>query len=70
MTPDAFAKALVENNQLPLAIQDIRRAKALSAVLAKATVTDVSGRPVDLMAIEAQAMGMPGGFTEALDADE
>ena len=70
MTPDAFAKALVENNQLPLAIQDIRRAKALNAVLMKATVTDASGRSVDLGALEAQALGMPGGFTEALDTDE
>jgi trigger factor len=54
MAPDAFAKALVEAGQVPMAIQDIRRAKALSVVLEKALVVDPDGNVVDLAALDAE----------------
>lgn len=53
MSPDAFAQALVQAGQLPMAIQDIRRNKALAVVTQKASVFDASGRPVDLEALDA-----------------
>lgn len=53
MAPDAFAKALVDAGQVPMAIQDIRRAKALSVVLEKALVVDPDGNVVDLAALDA-----------------
>jgi trigger factor len=53
MAPDAFAKALVDAGQVPMAIQDIRRAKALSVVLEKALVVDPDGNVVDLSALDA-----------------
>jgi trigger factor len=53
MTPDAFAKALVDAGQVQMAIQDIRRAKALAAVLETCTVVDSAGNPVDLSALDA-----------------
>ena len=51
MSPDDFAKALVEAGQVPMAIAEIRRAKALAAVMEVVTVQDASGRPVDLNAL-------------------
>ncbi len=53
MGPDAFAKALVEAGQVPMAMQDIRRAKALALVLESAKVVDADGNEVDLKALDA-----------------
>lgn len=75
MSPDAFAKALVDAGQVPMAIQDIRRAKALAVVLENATVVDEDGNTVDLKALDAElnaamaaqaGMGMP----EMVEVDE
>ncbi|HAN70899.1 MAG TPA: trigger factor [Actinobacteria bacterium] len=52
MSPDAFAKALVEAGQVPMAMQDIRRAKALALVLEGAKVVDADGNEVDLKALD------------------
>ena len=54
MSPDALLSALIQGNQLPMAIADIRRGKAVALVATKATVTDASGRTVDLEALDAQ----------------
>ena len=54
MSPDAFAKALVDAGQVPMAIQDIRRAKALATVLEQAEVVDTAGNIVDLSALDAE----------------
>ncbi|MEK9736160.1 MAG: trigger factor [Candidatus Nanopelagicales bacterium] len=61
MSPDAFAQALVQADQLPMAISDIRRGKALAIVTSKARVVDASGRPVDHEAIDelARAIEIP-----------
>ena len=60
MTPDAFAKALVDAGQVPSALQEIRRVKALAAVLADATVVDASGAQVDMAALD-ELMASPVG---------
>ncbi len=52
MTPDQFVQALLQADQLNAAIGDVRRAKALSVVLEAAEITDASGRPVDLKALD------------------
>jgi trigger factor len=52
MSPDAFAKALVEAGQVPMAIQDIRRGKALAVVMESASVVDADGNVVDLKALD------------------
>jgi len=57
MSPDQFAQALVEAGQVPMAIQDIRRAKALAVVLESATVVDADGKAVDLKALDAELSG-------------
>lgn len=71
MSPDQFAQALVEAGQVPMAIQDIRRAKALATVLESATVVDADGNTVDLKALDAEmnaAMGM--GMPQMVEVDE
>jgi trigger factor len=45
--PQQLLQFLQENNQLPAMFADIRRGKALAAVVQKATVTDTNGTPVD-----------------------
>ena len=54
MSPDDFAKALVDAGQVPMAIADIRRAKALATVLESATVVDSNGETVDLSSLDAE----------------
>lgn len=69
MSPDAFAKALVEAGQVPMAIQDIRRAKALAVVLESAKVVDADGNEVDLSALDAE-MNRMQGMPEVVEIDE
>lgn len=57
MSPDQFAQALVEAGQVPMAMQDIRRAKALAVVLETATVVDADGNAVDLLSLDAELTG-------------
>lgn len=61
MSPDAFAQALVQAGQLPMAIGDIRRAKALAVVTSRARVVDASGRPVDLETVDAELRAAEAG---------
>ena len=61
MSPDAFAQALVQAGQLPMAIGDIRRGKALAVVTTKARVVDASGRPVDLETVDAELRAAEAG---------
>ena len=73
MSPDAFAKALVEAGQVPMAIQDIRRAKALALVLENATVVDADGTTVDLKALDAEmnaVMAAQAGMPQMVEVDE
>ena len=65
MSPDAFAQALVQAGQVPMALQDIRRAKALALVLEGAQVVDADGNVVDLKALDEdmnRAMAAAQGF--------
>jgi trigger factor len=55
MSPDQFASELVQSNQVPLLMGEVLRGKALAVVLEAATVTDTSGRPVDLEALREDA---------------
>ncbi len=51
MTPDQFAQELVGSGQVTAAVAEVRRGKALSTVLEKATVVDSNGAAVDLSAV-------------------
>jgi trigger factor len=60
MAPQEFANQVMQSGNLPMLIADIRRNKALSEVLAAATVTDASGNPVDLNALSDDALDDAG----------
>ena len=55
MSPQDFAQQLTQGGNLPALVADVRRSKALATVLERATVTDASGRPVDLSALRRPA---------------
>ena len=65
--PDEFAQALVENGQVPMAIADIRRSKALALVLEQATVVDGDGNVVDLKALDAELRPMADALVDGVD---
>jgi trigger factor len=48
MEPNQFAQMLDSSGQVPMIVSEVRRRKALAAVLAQAKVTDTKGAPVDL----------------------
>ena len=52
MSPDQFAQELVNAGQVPAAVAEVRRAKALAHVLEHATVVDSEGNAVDLGALD------------------
>ena len=52
-----------------MAIQDIRRAKALAVVLESAKVVDADGNEVDLKALDAE-MNRMQGMPEMVEIDE
>ena len=68
MSPDQFAQELVTAGQVPMAIGEVRRAKALALALEKATIVDPAGNEVDLEAINSDlaaamaAGGLGGGL--------
>ena len=48
MSPDQFAKAVVEGGQVPLLVGEVTRGKALAAVVESVTVKDTNGEVVRL----------------------
>ncbi|MCZ2403955.1 trigger factor [Paenarthrobacter sp. Z7-10] len=48
MDPNQFAQMLDSSGQVPMIVSEVRRRKALAAVLALATVTDTNGQEIDL----------------------
>jgi trigger factor len=48
MTPDQFAQAVVEGNQVQMLVGEVARGKALAVVVESVKVTDTNGEEVDL----------------------
>ncbi|AJE85639.1 MULTISPECIES: trigger factor [Streptomyces] len=80
MSPDQFAQAVVEGNQVPMLVGEVARGKALAAVVEAATVKDTNGEVVDLSddeeeteaaeTAEAAAEGSAEEATEEKPAEE
>lgn len=51
MTPDQFAQELVNAGQVPAAVSEVRRSKALAHVLEHARIVDTEGAVIDLSAL-------------------
>jgi trigger factor len=61
VSPQAYADRMAEAGNLPALVAEVRRSKALAYALDQATVTDGSGRPVDLSALRRDADADGGG---------
>ena len=70
MEPDQFADALVQAGQVPMAVADVRRGKALALALQKAEVTDASGREVNLAALDQAEEEEAAEFSYEVAEDE
>jgi trigger factor len=70
--PDRLAKEITDRGQLAVAVTEVLRSKALTLVAERASVTDESGRPVDVRALMAagqeEAAGDSGTQEEAAAA--
>ncbi|TAM90341.1 MAG: trigger factor [Jatrophihabitans sp.] len=56
LAPQQFADEIVKAGNLPALVADVRRNKALAALLESTTITDASGNTVDLSQLNAEAM--------------
>ena len=54
MSPDQFAQALGEAGQVPMAVSEVRRGKAMAVVLESAVITDTEGNAIDLSELNPQ----------------
>ena len=72
MPPQQFADLLVQNGQVGMAVADVRRGKALQAVLETAVITDTSGRSIDLSVLDDRLAPLDDvlAVEEALEADD
>jgi trigger factor len=61
VSPQEFAKQVVDAGSLPALMADVRRNKALASVLSSAVVTDTSGQRVDVSALS------PAQLVEAIE---
>ena len=61
--PDRLAKEIVDRGQLPMAMSEVLRGKALRLLTEQVSVADEAGRPVDIKAAAAQ------GGEDAEDGD-
>ncbi len=57
LTPDQFAKQVVDSGQVPALVGEVRRGKALQLILENAQIKDASGNTVDLSELDAPALG-------------
>lgn len=72
MAPREFADQLVQAGNLPALALDVRRNKALAALLEAATVTDASGNAVDLSALTAGSIAdlLEDAEDDEIDVDD
>jgi trigger factor len=57
LSPQEYADEMMKAGNLPAIVAEVRRSKALAHLLEQATVTDASGRPVDIAALRRPPAG-------------
>ncbi len=73
VSPDQYAQSIVQSGQLQVLVAEVRRGKALAAVMEGASITDASGNPVDLEALRddlGDAAEGDSGHAEHAEHDE
>jgi len=73
--PDRLAKEIVDRGQLPMAMSEVLRGKALRLLTERVKVTDEAGRPADIQAATAEGEdgtedGDAGGTDDGEDATD
>ncbi|MYZ38939.1 trigger factor [Streptomyces sp. MnatMP-M17] len=68
MSPDEFAKAVVEGGQVPMLVGEVARGKALAVVVEAAKVTDTNGVLVDLSDEDEDDEAVAESETETVEA--
>ena len=68
--PDRLAQELTERGQIGTAVTEVLRAKALTLVTERATVTDEAGQPVDVTAAMQPDVAEAGGDAQEAGAAE
>jgi trigger factor len=67
---DQYAQQVVQSGQLGALMSEVLRGKALANVLEQATITDASGRPVDLDSLTKEFESPAADVDDAVDASE
>lgn len=67
-SPEQEAQHMVDHNHMGEWMQEVRRGKALSVIVAAATITDENGAPVDLTRINPDG-SVAGDDSEVVEAD-
>jgi trigger factor len=67
MTPDQFARSVVDGGQVPALVGEVRRGKALQLILENATIKDASGNVVDLSELDTAVDVGPDLFGRDVD---
>jgi trigger factor len=67
MTPDQFAKSVVDGGQVPALVGEVRRGKALQLILQNAAIKDASGNTVDLTELDTPVDNGPDIFGRTVD---
>jgi trigger factor len=57
LSPDQFAKSVVDSGQVPALVGEVRRGKALQLILENAEIKDASGNAVDLSELDTPPLG-------------
>ncbi|MFE7842678.1 trigger factor [Streptomyces sp. NPDC057474] len=70
MSPDQFAQAVVQNNQVQLLVGEVARGKALALVVESSTVKDTNGEVVDLDDEDEETEGSAEETPAAAEATE
>jgi trigger factor len=70
VSPERLAKELSDRGQIGSAVADVLRSKALTLLADRATVTDESGRPVDIKAAVREAGGESAAGDDEAEAGE
>jgi trigger factor len=69
VTPDQLAQQITESGQVNSVVADVLRTKALTLIAERATVTDASGNPVDILAITRADADAEADDDSAADAE-
>jgi len=70
MNPDQLAQALVEAGQVPMAVAEVRRSKAMALVLQEANIVDTNGEKIDISQLDPRSADEEADDEVAAEIDD